>query len=35
MADKVLYKKMIGESVAAAEADLGVIRQKRGGSFLF
>jgi len=35
MADKALYKKMIDEAVAAAEADLGVIREKRGGPFVF
>lgn len=35
MADKALYKKMIDEAVAAAEADLGVIGEKRGGPFVF
>lgn len=35
MADKALFKKMIDESIAAAEADLGVIREKRGTSFVF
>lgn len=35
MADKALYKKMIDEAVGAAEADLGVIREKRGGPFKF
>ena len=34
MADKAIYKKMIDEAVAAAEADLGVIRKKRGGPFV-
>jgi len=35
MATKDLYTKMINESAAAADADLGVIRQKRGGPFKF
>jgi hypothetical protein len=35
MADKALYEKMIKEAVGAAEADLGVISKKRGGSFVF
>jgi hypothetical protein len=35
MATKALYTKMISESAAAADADLGVIRQKRGGPFKF
>ncbi len=35
MANKDLYAKMISESAAAADADLGVIRQKRGGPFKF
>ncbi|HEX9118266.1 MAG TPA: DUF2193 domain-containing protein [Anaerolineae bacterium] len=30
-----LYKKMIAEASAAADADLGVIGKKRGGPFLF
>jgi hypothetical protein len=35
MADKALYAKMIAESAAAADADLGVIGKKRGGPFVF
>jgi hypothetical protein len=35
MATKALYKKMIDEAVAAAEADLVVIGKKRGGPFVF
>jgi hypothetical protein len=35
MADKALFKKMIDESAAAADADLGVIGKKRGGPFVF
>src|SRR5512135_285882 len=35
MADKALFKKMIDESAAAADADLEVIRKKRGGPFVF
>src|SRR5512135_588642 len=35
MADKAIYAKMIAESAAAADADLEVIRQKRGGAFKF
>ena len=35
MADKALYAKMIAESKAAADADLGVIGKKRGGPFVF
>lgn len=35
MADKAVYAKMIAESVAAADADLGVIGKKRGGPFVF
>lgn len=34
MADKAIYKKMIDEAVAAAEADLRVIGEKRGGPFV-
>ena len=35
MADKAVYAKMIAESAAAADADLGVIGKKRGGPFKF
>lgn len=35
MADKAIYAKMIAEATAAANADLEVIRQKRGGPFKF
>jgi hypothetical protein len=35
MADKAIYTKMIKEASAAADADLAVIRQKRGGPFKF
>jgi len=35
MADKAIYAKMIAESAAAADADLGVIAKKRGGPFKF
>ena len=35
MADKAIYAKMIAESAAAADADLGVIGKKRGGPFVF
>jgi hypothetical protein len=35
MADKAVYAKMIAESAAAADADLGVIGKKRGGPFVF
>ena len=35
MADKAIYAKMIAESKAAADADLGVIGKKRGGPFVF
>ncbi|HWQ84035.1 MAG TPA: DUF2193 domain-containing protein [Anaerolineales bacterium] len=35
MANKVIYKKMIAEASAAADADLGVIGKKRGGPFVF
>jgi len=35
MADKAVYEKMIAESKAAADADLGVIGKKRGGPFVF
>src|SRR5512136_10530 len=35
MADKAIYAKMIAESAAAADADLGVIGKKRGGPFKF
>jgi len=35
MADKALYEKMIAEAAAAADADLGVIAEKRGGPFVF
>jgi hypothetical protein len=35
MADKALYTKMIEEAAGAADADLGVIGKKRGGSFVF
>jgi len=35
MADKTIYAKMIAESAAAADADLGVIAKKRGGPFKF
>jgi len=35
MADKAMYAKMIAESKAAADADLGVIGKKRGGPFVF
>src|SRR3990172_7519393 len=35
VADKALYTKMIAESAAAADADLGVIGKKRGGPFVF
>jgi hypothetical protein len=33
MASKVVYEKMVNEAVGAAKADLGVIREKRGGAF--
>jgi hypothetical protein len=33
MPDKALYEKIVKEAVAAAKADLGVIREKRGDSF--
>lgn len=35
MADKAILAKMIAESAAAADADLGVIGKKRGGPFKF
>ncbi len=35
MADKVLFQKMIAEASAAADADLQVIGEKRGGPFVF
>lgn len=35
MPDKAIYTKMINEASAAADADLEVIRQKRGGPFKF
>lgn len=35
MADKAIYAKMIKEASAAADVDLEVIRQKRGGPFKF
>jgi hypothetical protein len=35
MATKAILAKMIAESAAAADADLEVIRKKRGGPFLF
>jgi len=35
MADRAIYAKMIKEASAAADADLEVIRQKRGGPFKF
>lgn len=35
MADKVLFQKMIAEASAAADADLMVISEKRGGPFVF
>jgi hypothetical protein len=33
MPDKALYEKMVNEAVGAARADLGVIKEKRGGVF--
>jgi len=35
MADKAIYQKMIEEAAGAADADLEVIRAKRGGPFVF
>jgi len=33
MADKALYEKMVNEAMGAANADLSVIKKKRGGTF--